>query len=258
VDNPANQFNQVFSQRGSNMDGTAVLLPLRPPNYEPRILIAGGITADTEQSAELIDLSAGAPAWQALPNMNVPRDKVNSVLLPDGQVLIVGGIETLPDGGPAELFDPDNPAAGFQSLPSMQFRRAYHSAAILLWDGSVLVGGDPSGDSTPHERYLPPYFFQARPDISSAPATIGYGAGFTVNTPQASQIAEVVLMRPGAVTHGFNQQQRHIECEITSAAGNSVDAIAPPNGNVAPPGWYLLFVVDQSWVPSTGVWVRLG
>jgi hypothetical protein len=258
VDNPANQFNQVFSQRGSNMDGTAVLLPLRPPNYEPRVLIAGGITADTEQSAELIDLSAGAPAWQALPNMNVPRDKVNSVLLPDGQVLIVGGIETLPDGGPAELFDPDNPAAGFQSLPSMQFRRAYHSAAILLWDGSVLVGGDPSGDSTPHERYLPPYFFQARPDISSAPATIGYGAGFTVNTPQASQIAEVVLMRPGAVTHGFNQQQRHIECEITSAAGNSVDAIAPPNGNVAPPGWYLLFVVDQSWVPSTGVWVRLG
>ena len=157
ADDPARQYPQVFSQRGVNMDGTSVLLPLRPPAYAARVLIAGGATLDTQQSAEWSDLSAAAPAWQALPNMNVARVKVNSVLLPDGRVLVVGGIETLPDGGPAELFDPQEPLAGFELGPSMTYRRGYHSAAILMPDGSVVVGGDPDGPTTPHERYFPPY-----------------------------------------------------------------------------------------------------
>ena len=260
VDDPARQFNQVFSQRGVNMDGTAVLLPLRPPNYEPRVLICGGIGADTRQSAEWIDLSAAAPAWQALPNMNVGRDKLNSVLLPDGQVVVVGGVGTgLPDGGPVETFDPEDAAAGFRSGPTMKFVRDYHSAALLLADGSVLVGGDPmvGGGPTPHERYLPPYFFAARPAITGAPASIGYGANFTINTPAAGDIAEVVLMRPGAVTHAFNMAQRYVGCAIVSKAGGNVGAVAPPNGNVAPPGYYLLFIVNGDRVPSTGVWIRL-
>ncbi|HEX6623681.1 MAG TPA: galactose oxidase-like domain-containing protein, partial [Pyrinomonadaceae bacterium] len=257
VDDPARQFDQVFSQRGVNMNGTAALLPLRPPNYEPRVLIAGGNGPDTGQSAELIDLSVPAPAWQALPNMNIARDNMNCVLLPDGKLIVLGGTLGGPDGGPVETFDPDNPAAGFVAGPSMAHERGYHSAALLLADGSVLVGGDPGGDFTPHERYLPPYFFAARPTITGAPANIAYGAGFTVNTPEAAEIAEVVLMRPGAVTHAFNMSQRHVGCAIVSAAGNSVQATAPPDGNVAPPGYYLLFVVNGDRVPSEGVWIRL-
>ncbi|HZB44804.1 MAG TPA: galactose oxidase early set domain-containing protein, partial [Pyrinomonadaceae bacterium] len=157
-----------------------------------------------------------------------------------------------------ETFDPEDPAAGFQAGPSMQHVRGYHSAALLLADGSVLVGGDPGGDFTPHERYLPPYFFAARPTITGSPANIAYGAGFTVDTPEAVDIAEVVLMRPGAVTHAFNMSQRQVGCVIVSAAGNSVQATAPPDGNVAPPGYYLLFVVNGDRVPSEGVWLRLG
>jgi plastocyanin len=260
VDDPAKQFNQVFPQRGVNMDGTAVLLPLRPPGYAPRVLIAGGNGAATQQSVEWIDLSAATPTWQALPNMNVARDKLNSVLLPDGQVLIVGGTLPLapPDGGPVELFDPEDPSAGFELGPVMKFQRGYHSAAILLADGSVVIGGDPNGGATPNERYLPPYFFKARPTITSAPATVGYGANFTVNTPQAAGISEVVLMRPGAVTHAFNQSQRYVGCVIVLASGSSVQATAPLNRNVAPPGYYLLFVVDADRVPSRGVWIRVG
>jgi plastocyanin len=258
VDAPANQFNQVYAARGVNMDGTAVLLPLKPPGYAPRVLIAGGNGADTQQSAEWIDLSVPNPAWEALPDMVVPRDKVNSVLLPDGRVLIVGGIETLSDGGPAELFDPEDPASGFLQGPSMKYKRGYHSAALLLPDGSVVVGGDPNGPTTPHERYLPPYFFQTRPTITTAPAAVAYGASFAVTTPQAATIAEVVLMRPGAVTHGFNQSQRSVGCAISSTAGTVVQATAPPDGNLAPPGYYLLFVVDNDRVPSTGVWIQLG
>jgi hypothetical protein len=259
VDSPARQFNQVFSQRGVNMDGTAVLLPLRPPAYAPRVLIAGGNGGDTQQSAEWIDLSAATPAWQALPNMNVARDNLNSVLLPDGQLLIVGG--TLgggPDGGPVETFDPEDPAAGFKLGPSIQHIRQYHSAALLLADGSVLIGGDPNGANTPHERYLPPYFFKARPAINSAPTNVAYGANFTVDTTQAADIAEVVLLRPGAVTHAFNMAQRYVGCAIVSAAGASVQATAPPDGSVAPPGYYFLFVVNGERVPSEGVWIKLG
>jgi hypothetical protein len=260
VDDPARQFNQIFAQRGVNMDGTAVVLPLRPPNYEPRVIIAGGDGADTGPSAELIDLSVPAPAWQALPNMNVARDKLNSVLLPDGKVVIVGGAGTgLADGGPVETFDPDDPGAGFRLGPVLQSVRDYHSAAILLADGSVLVGGDPrvAGVHTPLERYLPPYFFAARPTITGAPASVGFGASFTINTADAPDIDEVVLMRPGAVTHAFNMSQRYIGCAIASKVGATVEAISPPNGNVAPPGYYLLFIVNGERVPSTGVWIRL-
>jgi len=71
-------------------------------------------------------------------------------------------------------------------------------------------------------------------------------------------MTEVVLMRPGAVTHAFNQAQRHVGCAIALATATTVHATAPPNGNVAPAGYYLLFVVDQDRIPSTGVWIRLG
>ena len=257
MDDPADQYDQISSQRGVNMDGTAVLLPLRPPNYEPRVMVAGGSAADAQQTVEWIDLSVAMPAWQALPDMNMPRDKMNSVLLPDGRVLMAGGIETLPDGGPAEVFDPEDPSSGFQLGPNMKYVRGYHSAAILLPDGSVVMGGDPNGGSTPNERYLPSYFFKPRPTITGSPATLAHGATFSVQTPSPGAIAEVVLMRSGAVTHGFNQNQRLVGCVISGTTPTAVQATSPPDGTVAPPGYYLLFLIDQDRSPSIGAWVRL-
>ena len=266
-DDPARQYNQIASpQRGVNMDGTAVLLPLRPPNYEPRVIVAGGTSngaswssseAGALQTAEWIDLSVLSPTWQALPNMNVARDKLNSVLLPDGRVLFLGGYETPPDGGPVEIFDPEDPMSGFQLGPNMKYPRGYHSAAILLPDGSVIMGGDPNGGSTPNERYRPSYFFKPRPTITAAPATLTYGSAFAVDTPTSRAIAEVVLMSAGAVTHAFNQNQRYVGCPITGTTATAVDASAPPDGTIAPPGYYLLFLVDKDRSPSKGVWIRL-
>jgi Domain of unknown function (DUF1929) len=139
----------------------------------------------------------------------------------------------------------------------MKYRRGYHSSAILLPDGSVIMGGDPNGDLTPNERYMPSYFFKSRPTITAAPSTIAFGAAFSVDTPTPGVISEVVLMRPGAVTHGFNQNQRYVGCAITGKTATSVNAVAPPDGNTAPPGYYLLFLVDGDRVPSEAKWIRL-
>jgi hypothetical protein len=70
-------------------------------------------------------------------------------------------------------------------------------------------------------------------------------------------ISEVVLMRPGAVTHAFNMAQRYVGCTIVNETGGGVEATAPPNGNVAAPGFYLLFIVNADRVPSLGVWIGL-
>ena len=80
---------------------------------------------------------------------------------------------------------------------------------------------------------------------------------FTVQTPNATSISEVVLIRPGAVTHGWNQAQRFVGCVVIGTGAGQVQTQAPPDGNVAPPGYYLLFVVDGARVPSVGRWVRL-
>jgi plastocyanin len=268
VNDPMREYNQVYPQRGVNMDGTAVMLALKPPLYQPRILIAGGSSvywtsseAGALKTAEWIDLSVASPVWQALPDMNIARDHTNSVLLPDGRVVIMGGVDLPPDGGPVEIFDPEDPSSGFQLGPNMKHPRGYHSAAILLRDGSVFMGGDPApfslGDQTPSERYRPDYFFKSRPQITASPATLSHGAAFSVSTPTPNSIAEVVLMSAGAVTHAFNQNQRCVGCTITGVGSGALHATAPPDGNIAPPGHYILFLVDHDRVPSEGAWVQV-
>jgi FtsP/CotA-like multicopper oxidase with cupredoxin domain len=247
--------------------GTSVLLQLRPPSYEPRVLIAAGRGA-TARTAEMIDLSAAMPAWMSLATLQRARpQQCTATLLPDGRVFLAGGTESAPGvlaPGPAEIFDPTNPAAGWKLTPPMTYARGYHSSSILLTDGSVLVGGDPPDamqQPTPHERFFPGYCFLPRPMITNvAPASVGRGANFTINTPDAPSIAEVVLMRPGAVTHGFNQTQRLVGCTFTRGA-NTLSVQAPPNDavgrNAAPPGWYMLFIVNGGRVPSIAKWIRL-
>jgi hypothetical protein len=123
----------------------------------------------------------------------------------------------------------------------------------------IFGGGDPQvgGVPTPHERFFPDYFDMLRPIISGAPATINYGATFSLNTPNAADISEVVMLRSGAVTHGFNMSQRGLECVISAVGAGVLSVDMPTNANLAPPGWYLLFILNSSRVPSTGRWVRL-
>lgn len=251
--------------------GTSVLLPLTPQNnYRPTVMILGGgpgaqnVTASTER----IDLSAATPAWTFGPNMVAPRVQLNATILPTGKVLVSGGSSNDEDANSAvlraELYDPA--ANTFSSAESMEFPRLYHSNTLLLPDATVLaVGGNPQRGVYEHhiEVYSPPYLFRAdgtpaqRPVISSISGRILYGSRFTVYTPYPDDVRSVVLIRAGAVTHAFDMEQRLVG--VTFTAGSSeLTVTAPANGNIAPPGWYLLFVVDRFGVPSVGKLVRVG
>lgn len=250
---PTNQGDRSSSAE----KGTAVMLTLRPPNYDPKFVIMGGqIGATFYDSCEIIDFGDAAPSWKYIDKMHEKRGNLNSILLPDGRVFVAGGISApAGDGGPSEILDAEVAGAKWQKGPVMKHHRAYHSSMILMGDGSILSGGDPN--SSQSERYFPGYYNQPRPVISSAPASGNYGNTITVNTPQAGLISEAVVMMPGAVTHSWNMTQRRIECVISSVGASSIDIVLPPNGNVAPSGWYQIILVDGNRVPSKGHWIRI-
>ena len=242
--------------------GSSVMLILRPPDYAPIVYRMGGNVPGTESSVEQIDLSDPTPEWEDLPNFKNGRaEQFTATLLPDGRVFVAGGISGGGDGGPCEIFDPRSAGGDWVEGPNMLFERTYHSSFILLQDGSILGGGAPPNVAFPpftqHERFFPGYFDKVRPVISNAPATINYGGNFTINTPTPLDIAEVVLLRPGAVTHGFNLSQRGIELVIAGTGAGTVNVQTPPSANHMPPGWHLLFILDFDRVPSEARWIRL-
>jgi galactose oxidase-like protein len=190
------------------------------------------------------------------------------VLLPDGNVLVTNGGPTTDAVGvnnairQAEMWSPATQQ--FSRLASMVIARLYHSTALLLSDGRVLVAGGGrfnSGtaptDQLNAEIYSPPYLFNgARPVISSAPSTIPYAANFTVTTPDALQIASAALIRLGAVTHAFDQNQRYVPLTFQQATGG-LTVQSPSSAILAPPGYYMLFIVKSTGVPSVASILKL-
>jgi hypothetical protein len=270
------QGSQIFSQRGGRDYGFSTLLALRPEeNYHARVLnVGGGNGSGITNQAEVIDLSVTDPQWSVVAPMVHARAQGASVLLPDGKVLVIGG--TFGPDNPdyavleAEIYDPV--ANTWSSAGTAAVKRLYHSVAIVLPDGRVFVGG-----SNPHhamqpgepfvetriEVYSPPYLFQgARPTISSLPDVVKYGKRFDVRLASAGQVNEasqVVLLRPGSTTHTRNFDQRLVGLTFKRNASSPrrLRITAPPDGNIAPPGYYMLFVLDGSGVPSEGRFIRL-
>jgi Domain of unknown function (DUF1929) len=193
-------------------------------------------------------------------------------VLPDGQVLVTGGTSA---GGfndlsgavhVAEIWDPGT--GHWTELASNTIDRGYHSVSLLLPDGTVLHGA--SGDANMpgstqayprqnnHEIFRPPYLFKGvRPTITSlSKATVGHGETFSVNTPFAAQITGVRWIRLGSVTHAFDTSQRANTLSF-SRGSTAVRVTTPWTTGKAPPGYYLLFILNRNGVPSTGSIVRL-
>ncbi len=222
-----------------------------------QILLTGGGVGPTA-TAEVINLNDPVPTWSYTGTMAYARRHANATLLPDGTVLVTGGTSGVPFDDntnpvyPAELW---NPATGTWSiLASLSVYRGYHSVALLLPDGRVLSGGgqcygDTNCNPNSAEIFSPPYLFAgARPTITSAPASISGGQTFFVATPDAANITQVTWIRLGAVTHTFNQEQRINFLSFSQATGG-LNVTAPPSANLAPPGFYMLFLLS-SGVPS--------
>jgi hypothetical protein len=255
--------------------GSSVLLPLLPTNhYAARVMILGGVKNPATATTEMIDLSKPNPAWVRLADMpSGPRVEGNSVLLPNGKLLVQGGSRVNEDATTAtlgaDLFDPAtgswssaNPGgAGFAKFP-----RLYHSVALLLPDATVATAGSnpKHGVYEPNiEIYSPAYLFNAnggpakRPVITGAPSAIGYNpVTFQVKTPDALNIKSVVLVKLGSDTHGFDMEQRLVGLTFTATPG-ALTVEAPPSPNIAPPGYYLLFVLNQAGVPSVAKFVQV-
>lgn len=250
----------------------STLLPFRANNGDlgyanGSVLVAGGANATSwEQSADVYD--PVADAWRPTLNLGVSRHDPSTVLLPDGRILVVGGESSDPNVTRAEYIDPAN---GFSvSLGSSDGRevRGYHSVALLLPDGSVLVGGGRDVNSATSAekssfRYLyPSYLFGPRPSIVSAPSQINLGMPFSVQTG-GSVPAQVVLMGLGSMTHSFDMDQRSIQLSMglvlpTAGGGGLAVVNGPASAQVAPPGDYMLFVLDANRVPSVARIVHLG
>lgn len=238
------------------VSSAGVLMP-SGPNGTSRVLVTGGHknnTAGPVATTESFDAANPAAGWRAQAPLPQPRSHMNLVYLPDGSMLGVGG--TNADGKQAQslLYDPT--ANTWTGLVSQTEERGYHSTALLLPDGRVLSAGDnfaPGGGSK-LELYSPPYLFRgARPVITGAPSTATWAATINIATP--STVSRVVLVRPGSVTHTNDMNQRHIELDFTTT-GDGVTAGTPVSANVAPPGWYMLFLLDPVGVPSIAHWVQ--
>lgn len=241
-----------------------------------KVLITGGNPRDPQvdvnptilpsASTQVIDLNAAAPVWRDVGNLNFGRRHLNTTLLPDGRVFANGGSSAAgfdEESGAvlaAEMWDPTS--AMWSTMAAQKRYRGYHSIALLLPDGRILSGG--GGHPNPRrgaqhnfEIYAPPYLFKgARPEITSAPAQVTYGQQFAVQSPSGAQIANVTWVRLSAVTHAFNQSQRinHLAFAPTTMG---LTVTAPASADLAPPGHYMLFILNRDGVPSVAKMVQL-
>lgn len=239
-----------------------------------KILIAGG--GDSLSSAYTIDINQNPPLVLQTGSLLKGRRNFYTTLLADGTVLATGGNS---DGGItqasasgavyfAELWDQSS--GTWSRMASMDRRREYHSAAILLPDARVVHAG---GDCTPCapqdnlEVFSPPYLFNSdgtpatRPVIDSMPNEIDYGQLFQVEFSQASGIAAANLIRLGSSTHSTNFDQRLVPLDFDSETDDNSGRLllrGPLNIFTAPPGYYMLFLINDDGVPSVAEILKVG
>lgn len=268
-------------------EGMSVLLP---PAQDGKILLLGGAKVNLTsgggfssiepgselRAAEVVDTKTNPPTWTRIADMAHPRINLNAALLPDGKVLVLGGHNqfkwnaTSTPSNQAELYDPVLDA--WTPAATLNESRTYHSSALLLPDGRVVVAGgvDPTQaepgftaalNRKTLEFYEPPYFFNpddslaTRPSITNVipidgPADqIAYGGQFLIDTPSAADIRRVVLMKPGAMTHHTDSEQRYVPLDFVPVSATQLRVAVVGDPTVAPPGYYMLWIVDRNGRP---------
>ncbi|KAI9755232.1 MAG: hypothetical protein M4579_004364 [Chaenotheca gracillima] len=277
--------------------GTSVLLPLASSNnWEPDIIICGGgayqdVSSPTDASCGRIQPLSPKSKWE-MDSMPEGRGMVEGTLLPDGTVIFLNGCNQGAQGFglardptlEALIYDPTQPlGARFSTGASSTIARLYHSVAVLLLDGTLMVAGsnpveqpklepdaeDPFVTEFRVEIYTPPYLQgeakKRRPTnigFSSLQLQVGVGKTFTVTftVPAKAKRVNITLYHGGFVTHSLHMGQRMLFLDNSGwAAGKTQQKLRvtmPPNSNVAPPGPYVLYIVVDG-VPSVGSFVQV-
>ena len=249
---------QLLSQFGSAYRGNDASAAMFRPG---RILQFGGAS----NGAVVIDINGASPVVTATSSLSSQRRLVNATILANGDVLATGGSQVWNEmtgvNNNAEIW---NPQTGQWTLGATAARaRLYHGNALLLPDASVLVtgGGAPGPqNNTNSEIYYPPYLFTsggqraARPSITDAPTALAIGKTFAIDV--SGGVSRVTLVKTGSTTHSFNMEQRFLDLTF-AANGSRVAVQAPTRAAEAPPGFYMLFVLDAAGVPSQARFLRI-
>jgi galactose oxidase len=253
------------------MNGVAVM-------YDAgRILTAGGSPhyqdSDATSRAYAIDISRGPGAPVSVRragDMASPRAFHNAVALPDGTVLVTGGMRhaaTFSDVGAVRSAELWNPATGgFSVMAAEAIPRTYHSVSMLLPDARVLSGGGGlcGGCAVNHadaQIFTPPYLLKAdgtprpRPSITRVPVEAPQGAVLSVRTDRP--VSSFSLVRVGSATHSINSDQRRVALTPTQVGTNHYRVTVPADAGVAVPGFWMLFALDDAGTPSVGRFVRI-
>jgi hypothetical protein len=252
---------------------------LLPPAQDQKVMIMGGgpqgkpNKTDAIDNVDIVDCGAANPAFVPAPPLNLPRLHLNAVLLPDRTVFVTGGSLKQEDEPLArlqsEIYDPV--ANAWTLTAACTVPRLYHSTALLLPDGRVVASGgnpdattfvewdkDPVHEEMRLEIFSPPYLFRgARPEIANAPKEWSYGQTVDIDSADAGSLRWVNLIRNCVTTHSFDGSQRLVDLGIISQGNGVVQVSVPANRNIAPPGWYMLFLVNDNGVPSVARWIHL-
>lgn len=270
----SNSFTAVPGMRDPDLLETSSSTWAGPVQDQKLMVVGGGGVGESEQSTgriDLIDLKDHNPHFAPGPSLPQGTRYPSVVTLPDDTSLITGGSTDYrgkhqSDTHTARVFHPQDGQLTDAADPTVG--RDYHSEALLLPDGRVItMGSNPlfsdaeDKQSAPFEQrieiYTPAYLYHGqRPAITSAPATASLGGTLTVSTPQADSITSARLIRPSAVTHVTDVQQRSIALTIEKH-DDQLELGVPSEATLVPPGYYMLFLVDNSGTPSVAKWVLI-
>ncbi|MFC7310122.1 galactose oxidase-like domain-containing protein [Streptomyces monticola] len=273
-----NTFTKVPGLEDLDQTETSSSL-LLPPAQDQRVMILGGGGVGESDKATgrtaVIDLKEDSPAFKTGPRLPQGTRYLNSVIMPDDSVFTSGGSYDYRGRGAsnilkAQFYDPEENV--FRAAADPRVGRNYHSEALLLPDGRVATFGSDSlyGDKDNTklgkfeqrmEVYTPPYLYRnkdSRPVIGDGPEDVPADGRATFKAEHADRIATARLMRPSAVTHTTDVEQRSVDLKMTKDENKgTVTVDVPRDRALVPPGWYMLFVTDTEGIPSEAKWVQV-
>ncbi|WP_328942499.1 kelch motif-containing protein [Streptomyces sp. NBC_00250] len=273
-----NSFTKLGGLTDPDQLETSASLLLPPAQHQKVMVLGGGGVGESPKSTartSIVDVSEDSPVFTDGPSLPQGTRYLSSVLLPDDTVFTTGGSEDYRGRGgsdilKAQFYDPRSNAFTEAAEPTVG--RNYHSEALLLPDGRVATfGSDPLFDDKDDTRlgtfeqrievFTPPYLHRAgtdRPALGEGPQELDQNGRATFRTEDAGRITEARLMRPSAVTHTTDVEQRSVELGLTrSEDGTTVTVDVPRDRTLVPPGWYMLFVTDANGIPSEAKWIQV-